>query len=170
MISRFNEMKRKNQLSFFNKEVTSSKTAISNTVSPMKKTYGSVSKSTSIIKSEDVIDVDDAVATANLSGKALPTAGGGMRKIKLEDQEFDFVAPNQFDASMVKPRIFITGIALEDSNLEDMSNEIGVEVVADVFDIHITHVICDKIRRTAKFLCGLNRGVHIITSEWLEDC
>lgn len=123
-----------------------------------------------MVKSEDVIDVDDINMANQLAKSALPTAGGGMRKIKLEDQEFDCVAPTQFDASMVKPRIFITGIALEDSNLEDMSNEIGVEVVADVFDINITHVICDKIRRTAKFLVALNRGVHMVTSEWLEDC
>ena len=32
-----------------------------------------------------------------------------------------------------------------------------------------THLVTDKVRRTVKFLCGVARGVPIVTQEWLEQ-
>lgn len=52
-----------------------------------------------------------------------------------------------------------------------MASKIG-GVLIDNFDktfTNVTHVVADRVKRTAKFLAAMNRGFHIVPEDWLID-
>jgi hypothetical protein len=59
-----------------------------------------------------------------------------------------------------------TGVV--DENGEKIVKKLGGEMVDSVYDC--THLVTDQVRRTVKFLCGVARGVLIVTPDWLEQC
>ena len=46
--------------------------------------------------------------------------------------------------------------------------ELGGELAPSMAEC--THLVTDKVRRTVKFLCGMARGLYIVTPVWLERC
>jgi len=57
-----------------------------------------------------------------------------------------------------------TGVVDEDG--QKCVKELGGELVDSIHNC--THLVTDKVRRTVKFLCGVARGLLIVTPEWLE--
>ena len=60
----------------------------------------------------------------------------------------------------------------KDEPWDDMVYKIG-GIIADNFDknfTNVTHVVADRVKRTAKFLAAVNRGFHIVPEDWLIDC
>lgn len=51
-----------------------------------------------------------------------------------------------------------------------MVSQIG-GVLVDTFDNNwsVTHVVADRVKRTAKFLAAVNRGYHVVPEDWLID-
>lgn len=69
--------------------------------------------------------------------------------------------------------IMLSGlIPSKEEPYDDMANKIG-GVLVDTFDktfSNVTHVVADRVKRTAKFLASINKGFHIVPEDWLIDC
>ncbi|ELT94638.1 hypothetical protein CAPTEDRAFT_160085 [Capitella teleta] len=56
---------------------------------------------------------------------------------------------------------------LLDEKAEKAVVKLGGEVVDSIFKC--THLVCDQVRRTVKFLCGVSRGLVIVRPDWLHQ-
>ncbi|XP_070556426.1 mediator of DNA damage checkpoint protein 1-like isoform X2 [Ptychodera flava] len=64
------------------------------------------------------------------------------------------------------PKVMFTGVV--DKAGEKTVKSLGGSLVDSVYEC--THLVTDKVRRTVKFLCGLSRGIPILTPDWLDQC
>lgn len=62
------------------------------------------------------------------------------------------------------PQVLFTGVVATPALLVALGT-LGGSVAADVTSC--SHLVTDRVRRTVKFLCGVARGVPIVTPQWL---
>lgn len=62
------------------------------------------------------------------------------------------------------PQVLFTGVVAAPALLVALGT-LGGSVAADVTSC--SHLVTDRVRRTVKFLCGVARGVPIVTPQWL---
>ncbi|KAJ3164793.1 Mediator of DNA damage checkpoint protein 1 [Geranomyces variabilis] len=96
------------------------------------------------------------------------SAGESSREVSLEPASAPKqVAPGveELQAEGAAVRVMFTGI----SDAEARSKVVEKLHGATVADWHeCTHLVTDRIRRTAKFLCALSAGKHIVNVKWLD--
>ena len=66
----------------------------------------------------------------------------------------------------IKPTVLFTGY--DNPHQEKIVKELGGIVTTKISECTI--VVTDKIRRTAKFLCALGRGIPIVNENYLISC
>jgi hypothetical protein len=62
------------------------------------------------------------------------------------------------------PKVMFTGVV--DENGQKIVKTLGGEMVESIYNC--THLVTDQVRRTVKFLCGLARGILIVSPDWLD--
>ena len=66
----------------------------------------------------------------------------------------------------IKPTVLFTGY--DNPQQEKIVKDLGGIVTTKISECTI--LVTDKIRRTAKFLCGLGRGIPIVNENYLISC
>ncbi|KAJ3156490.1 Mediator of DNA damage checkpoint protein 1 [Geranomyces variabilis] len=95
-------------------------------------------------------------------------AGESCREVSIEPPSAQKqVAPGveELQAEGAAVRVMFTGISDAEARSKVVEKLHG-EIVADWHEC--THLVTDRIRRTAKFLCALSAGKHIVNVKWLD--
>ncbi|KAJ3180657.1 Mediator of DNA damage checkpoint protein 1 [Geranomyces variabilis] len=106
--------------------------------------------------------------TASRVKKEGNSIGESSREVSLEPGSAQkHVAPGveELQAEGAAVRVMFTGISDAEARSKVVEKLHG-ETVADWHEC--THLVTDRIRRTAKFLCALSAGKHIVNVKWLD--
>ncbi len=97
-----------------------------------------------------------------------PTGSPSAKKFNTpETPEGEVASPSlRRRPSDIKPKVMFTGVI--DKSWQKIVSSLGGELVESVFDC--THLVTDKVRRTAKLLCCLSRGALVVVPDWLDQC
>jgi hypothetical protein len=71
-------------------------------------------------------------------------------------------------------KIFFTGMSHEGAPYKNTIKTLGgtlveKDVIEELMNGHMTHLVTDKIRRTVKFLCALGKAQHIVSIDWIDQ-